>query len=145
MHQENELSIGGIWLKTGFKQQPLNIVKGTTSRSTYTLRKRIKTAVNAIFSFSNTPLFFNFIFGGLIFAISLFIAGYFLVWYLVFGIPVSGFTSTIILIAISFGAISFSNGINSIYIAKIFSEVKNRPRFIIRKLYSQKIQGKQND
>ena len=142
LHKEKELSIGGIWLETGFKQQAVDIVKGNTSKSTYTLRKRVKTATDAISSFSNTPLYLNFVSGTLIFIFSLVIAAYFLFWYLIYGIAVSGFTSTIILIALSFGALSLSNGINSIYIAKIFSEVKNRPRYIIRKVHSQKVQEK---
>ncbi|MDB2469658.1 glycosyltransferase family 2 protein, partial [Alphaproteobacteria bacterium] len=36
LHKENELSIGGIWLQTGFRQKAVELVKGNTSKTTYT-------------------------------------------------------------------------------------------------------------
>jgi len=42
MHKEWELSIGGIWIETGFKQKAIDIRKEDTSPTTYTFSKRFR-------------------------------------------------------------------------------------------------------
>ncbi|MCW5209652.1 glycosyltransferase family 2 protein [Desulfobulbus sp. US1] len=48
-HQERELSIGGLYLLTGFDQYPKSIVKHSLSVSTYTLSKKIAVFVDACY------------------------------------------------------------------------------------------------
>lgn len=144
LHQEKELSIGGIWLETGFKQIAAEITKEDNSETTYSFGKRLKTAVDAIASFSNAPLYLNFVLGIVILLFSFFLGCYFFITHMFLDTPVSGFASIAILTVFSFGIISFSNGINSLYLAKIFSEAKQRPRFIIQKKHPKRI-GFNND
>jgi len=47
------------------------------------------------------------------------------------GRALEGFTTVIILILLSCGGIMISLGMIGLYIAKIYEEVKNRPRFIV--------------
>jgi len=57
------------------------------------------------------------------------------------GYAQDGFT-TVIILQLIIGAITMINiGIIGIYIKKIYEEVKNRPRYIIRRI----IRGKDND
>lgn len=133
--RERELSIGGVWLLAGFKQIGMAITKHNTSKTTYTPFKQIKTGLDAVTSFSNVPLYLNFYFGLIIFIISMLLSLYHLiVYFLALTVP-SGFTSTVILASLTLGLIMLSNGINGLYLAKIFSETKNRPRHVIRKIH----------
>jgi glycosyltransferase involved in cell wall biosynthesis len=47
------------------------------------------------------------------------------------GVAVSGFSTVILLLLIIGGAIMFSLGIIGEYLARIYDEVKGRPRFLI--------------
>ena len=138
LHKESELSIGGIWLQTGFNQKAVELVKGNSSKTTYTMRKKLSTGVNAVTSFSNTPLYLNFFVGCLTLLFSISLILYYLLGYFINGNEISGFVSIAILILLSLGINAFSNGINSVYLAKVFLEVKDRPRYIIKKIHNSK-------
>jgi polyisoprenyl-phosphate glycosyltransferase len=55
------------------------------------------------------------------------------------GIAVSGFTTVILLLLIIGSALMISLGIIGTYIAKIFEEVKFRPRYIITETITSKL------
>ncbi|XOV79187.1 MAG: glycosyltransferase family 2 protein [Aestuariibacter sp.] len=138
LHEEAELNIGGLFLLTGFSQVFLTVEKLSTSQTSYSMRKRITSLVNAITSFSNFPLIFIF-YSGLAIACSavMFIA-YILGQYFLVSEPPSGYTSVIASIWLFSGLIIFFMGILGIYLSKIFLEVKRRPRSIIRQIYESK-------
>ena len=48
------------------------------------------------------------------------------------GMAVGGYPSLVILITLSTGAILSSMGVISVYMSKMFNEIKNRPRYIFR-------------
>lgn len=134
-YKERELSIGGVWLLTGFKQVGMYITKHKTSKTTYTPLRQVKTALDAITSFSNIPLYLNFYLGLIIFTISGFLTFYYLIVYFLSLTVPSGFTSNVILASLTLGLIMLSNGINGLYLAKIFAETKQRPRHIIKNIH----------
>lgn len=136
-HQERELNIGGLWIITGFKQTAHKVHKHDTSETTYSIRTKISHLVNAITSFSSLPLVFTF-YAGLFISISAttYIA-YLVFRYLFVSSPPNGYTSIIASIWLFSGLIIFFLGIQGVYIAKIFSEVKQRPLTIIRDVYRQ--------
>lgn len=59
-HQERELNIGGLWIITGYKQCQQIVLKHATSPTTYSLSRKFSHLVNAITSFSSSPLVFTF-------------------------------------------------------------------------------------
>ena len=134
-HQEREINIGGLWVITGFKQSYQNVIKHATSKTTYTLSRKVSHFVNAVTSFSSLPLIFTF-YSGLLISVSALVYIVYLGYrYFFIASPPSGYTSLIASISLFSGLIIFFLGIQGIYISKIFSEVKQRPYTIIRGVY----------
>jgi putative glycosyltransferase len=133
-HQEREILIGGLWVITGFKQMSLPVVKASKGSTTYTLQRRLAIIVNAITSFSNKPLIFIFYLGLVIIFGASIAALYLIVQALISGF-LAGWPSLIVSVWLLGGLTIFCIGILGIYLAKIFSEVKQRPYTIIRHLY----------
>lgn len=141
LHRERELNIGGLWIVTGFRQAQYEVTKHDSSPTTYSLSRKISHLVNAVTSFSSLPLVFTF-YAGLSISLS---AGLYILYLVVryFGLsaPPDGYTSLIASIWLFSGLIIFFLGVQGIYIAKIFSEVKQRPYTIVRQLYGRIARG----
>ena len=133
-YQERELNIGGIFLDAGYKQITQLVNKGNTSPTTYNLTKKVHHLVNAIISFSSTPLNLNFYFGLMITIASLVYIIYLIGLY-VLKTPPSGYTSVVASVSFFSGIIIFFQGLQGIYISKIYNEVKQRPYTILKKIY----------
>lgn len=135
LHREREINIGGLWIITGFKQYQRPIRKHSSSPTSYSLSHKISHLVNAITSFSNFPLVFTFYSGAVISLSALLYIVYLIGRYYFVSMPPSGYTSLIASIWFFSGLMIFFLGIQGIYISKIFSEAKQRPRTIIRHVY----------
>lgn len=134
-HQETEIFFPGICAITGFKQIPLPVHKYSKSSSTYTFKKKLSQALNAVTSFSALPLVFVFYMGTFI----TLLAGSYATWLvarrILFKIYLQGWLSTVVSIWLLSGIIIFCIGVTGIYLSKVFMEVKQRPKTIIRKRY----------
>lgn len=135
LHQERELNIGGLWIITGFKQSYRIIQKHATSPTTYSLSRKFGHLVNAVTSFSSLPLVFTFYSGLFISLTAMAYIFYLVIRYIFIASPPDGYTSTIASIWLFSGLIIFFLGVQGIYISKVFSEVKQRPYAIIRKIH----------
>ncbi len=136
LHQEREINIGGLWIITGFRQVKAVVKKHASSPTTYTLGRKLDHLINAVTSFSSLPLIFTFYAGLLIsFSAVLYITYSVLLRLLQPTVPV-GFTALIASIWFFSGLIVFFLGVQGIYLAKIFTEVKQRPYTIIREVYA---------
>lgn len=108
-----------------------------TSKSRWTMKKKITLALNTFFATSTFPIKLVTVLGFLMFSIAFFVS--LLVIYAkiftdnaLFGLPVPGW-ATIILVTMFFnGMTMLSLGIIAEYIWRIFEEVKGRPPYIIR-------------
>lgn len=127
---EHNKFLRGLFSYTGFKQIEFLYERDPRSagKTKYTLKKMIKLASDGIIGFSYKPLklililstIFNII--SLLSLISIFIWNkYYLIFLLIF---LFTFTTSIIL---------FSIWLLSLYISRIYDEVKNRPSYIIDK------------
>ncbi|MFW7343414.1 glycosyltransferase family 2 protein [Pollutimonas sp. H1-120] len=139
MHQEREVVIAGLWVITGFEQKAQSVSKRNVSKTTYTLRKKISVLVNAITSFSNTPLIAIFHIGSAILFLSATYILYLLINWALFSKPADGWTSVMASIWFLGGLISSFIGVIGIYLSKIFSETKNRPYTIVREIHNNRI------
>lgn len=88
-------------------------------------------AVNNITSFTSAPLQLVTVFGVITFIISL-IMGVNTLYNKFFGNSEAGFPTVIILQLLTSSIIMFSLGIIGFYISKIYEEIKQRPRYIIK-------------
>jgi putative glycosyltransferase len=134
-YTERELFLPGIWAHAGFNQVSVTARKAFKGRSTYTLKKRILMAVDAIASFSSTPLLFVFYAGATISAVSVSFMLYLVIRKLFYADIIAGWTSVMVSIYLMGGFIMCALGIIGIYLSKIYSEIKGRPYSIIKNLY----------
>lgn len=134
-YNEKEYFIGGVWYLAGFHQKSMVVKKGSRSPSTYTFSRKISLFVNSVTSFSNKPLYFIFLLGSVISGVSLIVAVFLIYKKLIANVDVDGWTSIIASIWLLGGLIIFCIGILGVYLAKVYSETKQRPNFIMRNVY----------
>lgn len=101
--------------------------------SKWSFRSLIKYAVSNATSFSTMPLQLVTMMGTVLILFSIVLAFQTLMRFLT-GNSVEGFTTVILLILIVGGFLMLSLGIIGHYIARIYEEVKGRPRYIIRRV-----------
>lgn len=137
LHREREVFLAGLWHITGFVQTPVEVVKLSLAPTTYTLRRKIGILVNSITAFSNAPLVFIFHVGV---TISLLSVGY-IIWLVLnrvlFSTVQSGWTSLIASVWLVGGLNILFLGVIGIYLSKIFTETKQRPYTIVRRVYGR--------
>jgi glycosyltransferase involved in cell wall biosynthesis len=97
--------------------------------------KLTKLALDAIFSSTTVPLRIWTWIGMVMAAVSLVYSAFLLLRTLVFGIDVPGYASTVILILVFGGLNMFALGIIGEYVGRIYTEVRQRPLYIIRSQY----------
>lgn len=112
--------------------------EGESKWSTWSL---IQYAIKNIVAFSTVPMQCVTVAGVVVFVFAVILAIQSLVRYFT-GHAVEGFTTVILLILIIGSAIMISLGIIGYYIAKIYEEVKGRPRYLISKTIGR---GKKED
>lgn len=135
-HREREIFIAGLWQITGFKQVPFVVTKLSHSSTTYNLARKLSITVNAITSFSNRPLVAIFYLGSAIVLLAGAAATVLIVRVLFLGSLLAGYASIIVSLWLLGGMIIFCLGIIGIYLAKIFTETKQRPYTIVRRYYA---------
>lgn len=136
-HQEREIFMAGLWHITGFDQRYQGVKKHNFSETTYTLRRKISLLVNSVTSFSNVPLISIFYIGAAISLLALAYIAYLVVSWLVFEKPMTGWTSIMASIWLLGGMLISFIGVVGIYVAKIFSESKQRPYTIVRQIHAK--------
>jgi dolichol-phosphate mannosyltransferase len=122
------------WL--GFKRTFIYADHGKrySGKPSYTLKKRIRLALDIILSFSERPLKFAIGIGAAMSFSSILIAIWVVYRSFKLGFSVTGWPSIILSIFFSTGTILIVLGIIGIYVGRIFQEVKNRPLYIISEI-----------
>jgi len=133
---ERAIFFGGIVSWVGFRTAYVNVNRSSrySGSSKYNLLKRFALAMNAITSFSERPLIFIFQLGMLVFVLSVFMFTYIMFKKIFYGIAIIGWTSIFAAIFFSTGLITLSLSVVGLYISKLFIEVKQRPRYIVKEL-----------
>ena len=133
---DHNLFLGGMMSWTGFHQVGIAVPKSQREgASTYTLLKRVNLMVNAVSSFSAQPLVWLFNLGALVTLASFSYVAYLVIRKLFFGDALLGFTSVMGLIALSLGILKMAVGLVGIYLGKVFTQVQNRPNYIIKDIH----------
>ena len=89
-------------------------------------------SIDGIIGFSTKPLIFAAVAGVVSILFSLLLVAFIVIRRLIFGDPVQGWASTVCIIIFFSGLQLFSLGIAGLYVSKIYTEVKQRPLFIIK-------------
>lgn len=109
---------------------PFNVGTRTEGVSKWSLFNLCRLAVNAITSFSSFPLHIV-TFMGVLFLAGALVLGVQTLYMKLSGIALSGFTTVILLLLIIGSCLMISLGVIGTYIARIYEEVKCRPRYIV--------------
>lgn len=130
--KEVNLYLRGMMPLIGFQQTTVkyDVAERYAGISKYNFRKMLSFAWSGISSLSVKPLHFVTACGFLVFFISIVLSGYVLVVYFL-NKTVAGWASTVIPIYFLGGIQLLCIGLIGEYVAKIYQEVKQRPRFII--------------
>ena len=126
---------GGFLTWTGFAKAYVDVkhVRRRGSESGYSFFKLMKLATSIILAHSNKPLRLC-VYTGLLLSALAFVGGLVHIARVVaHGSPVMGWTSRIVSVWFSTGAIISALGILGLYVDRIFTEVKHRPLFVVRK------------
>lgn len=129
------------WLGFERAQVPFEVVERKSGASSWSVLRRVKLAVDGISGFSSLPLQLV-TFAGLFFlAFSVIFALYTLLLQIT-GRSVSGFATVILLLLVIGSLLMISLGIIGIYLARIYDEIKHRPRYVIAKTLDRTISKK---
>lgn len=118
----------------GFKSTMVefDVQEREAGESKWSIKDLIKYAITNIVGYSSAPMQLVTGAGIVVFFIAIFLGVQTLIRYFS-GHAVEGFTTVILLVLLLGSIIMFSLGIIGYYIAKIYEEVKQRPRYIISK------------
>ena len=134
---ERQPFVRGLIAWLGFQQIGIRYARPARAAGTskYPFRKHWRLATSGITSFSDKPLRYAVSVGILLALVS--VAG--LVWVLmskvVFGVETAGWASLIFVAFFFGGAQLFFLGIVGTYIARVYNEVKARPRYVVQDVW----------
>lgn len=94
-------------------------------------------ALRNIISFSSAPLHIVTILGTLMLAVAM-IFGVISLYQKIIGVALNGFTTVILLVLFSSSIIMISLGVIGYYIARIYDEIKGRPRYLVSHVCGKK-------
>lgn len=132
--RECERYTKGIFSWIGFKKKEITFDRDdrAAGRSSYNLFKLTELAVQGITSHTTSPLRIATIMGFVVSVIAIIYMMFVLVKTLIYGDPVAGYPSLIIVILFLGGVQLISLGIIGEYLARVFNESKGRPVYIVR-------------
>ena len=129
---ERNLFFRALSYWVGFKRTEVYYIvqDRTYGLSKWSTMDLIKYAINNISSFSSAPLHIVTVLGFIMFSVSI-VMSVIAIVQKIMGIALGGFTTVIILVLFSSSLIMISLGIIGYYIARMYDEMKGRPRYII--------------
>lgn len=131
---ERVLFLRGLVSWMGFRQTqiPFAAPARQAAETRYSALRMLKFAVDGITSFSSVPLYLSAALGGLISFAGFAYAGYAVWSHLFMNTTVPGWTSVLATILVLGGIQLMALGLLGVYLGRIYSEVKGRPRYLIR-------------
>ena len=119
----------------GFRRTEVSyrVRERTAGESKWSTRSLIKYAINNIGSFSSAPLHLITILG-VVMLVTAVVFGVVALVQKIMGTALGGFTTVILLLLFASSLIMISLGIIGYYVARIYEELKGRPRYIISEI-----------
>ena len=118
------------WIGFETAQVEFEVQPRAAGESKWSLRSLTRYAVTNLAAFSTAPLHLITLLGVLVFLCSL-VLGCWSLWQKISGQALEGFTTVILLLLLIGSILMICLGIIGYYIAKIYEEIKDRPRYII--------------
>ena len=132
--RESERYTKGMFCWIGFNKKEILFNRGDRAcgNSSFNFIKLFNLAIEGITSFTTSPLRISSILGIIISCIAFIYMCYILAKTLIWGDPVQGFPTLIVIILFLGGVQLLSLGIIGEYLARIFNETKNRPIYVVK-------------
>ena len=139
--RESERYTKGMYSWIGFKKKEVEFDRGdrVAGQSSWNYRQLFSLAIDGITSFSNLPLRISTVIGCLVSLLAFIYMLFVYVKALVWGDPVRGYPSMVMLILFLGGIQLLSLGIIGEYIGRIYNETKNRPDYIVREFNDERV------
>lgn len=139
--RESERYTKGMFCWIGFKKASVDFEQKdrVAGKSTWNYWSLFNLAIEGITSFTTTPLRFSSILGFIIAILSFGLMLFHLVKALIWGDPIQGFPTLVVLILFLGGIQLLSIGIVGEYLGRVFNESKHRPVYIVREYNNEKI------
>lgn len=138
--RESERYTKGMFCWIGFKKASVDFEQKdrVAGKSTWNYWSLFNLAIEGITSFTTTPLRFSSILGFIIAILSFGLMLFHLVKALIWGDPIQGFPTLVVLILFLGGIQLLSIGIVGEYLGRVFNESKHRPVYIVREYNGKK-------
>ncbi|CAK6537985.1 MAG: Glycosyltransferase involved in cell wall bisynthesis [Candidatus Midichloria mitochondrii] len=135
--REKNRFMKGIFAWVGFKSSVIEFERPErfSSTTSFNFIKLYKLALDGILAFTSAPLKIWMYIGFIISISSFFTIIYLITRTVIHGVDVPGYASIMITVLFMGGINLFSLGIMGQYLARIYDEVKNRPIYLINKIY----------
>ena len=145
--RESERYTKGMYSWIGFKKKDIEFEQGDrlAGASSWNYRQLFSFAIDGITSFTNVPLRISTIVGFIVSLFAFLYMIYVFIKALIYGDPVQGYPTLVILILFLGGIQLLSLGIIGEYIGRIYNETKNRPGYIVREFNGKKEIRKKDD
>ncbi len=118
------------WLGFERVQIPFEVAMRAGGNSSWSILHRVRLALTGISGFSSLPLQFV-TFTGLVFLLFSVMFGFYTLILQFAGHAATGFSTVILLLLVIGSLLMISLGIIGIYLARIYDEIKGRPRYVI--------------
>ena len=138
--RESERYTKGMFSWIGFKKKEVEFDRGDriAGSSSWNFRQLFSLAIDGITSFTNLPLRISTVVGFIVSMLAFIYMIYVFIKALIWGDPVQGYPSLVILLLFLGGIQLLSLGIIGEYIGRIYNETKNRPDYIVRHFNDEK-------
>lgn len=138
--RENERYTKGMFCWIGFKKKEIVFNRGNrvAGKSNWNYWSLFNLAIEGITSFTTTPLRFSSILGFIIAIFSFVLMLFHFIKALIWGDPIQGFPTLVVLILFLGGIQLLSIGILGEYLGRVFNESKHRPVYIVREYNGEK-------
>ncbi len=132
----------GIFEWVGYRKVWIEFenVERAAGETKWSFWKLVLYSLDGIFNFSNMPLTISSFLGLLMTGISVLAILFIIIRKLIFGDPVAGWASQVCIITFVGGIQLFCMGIMGQYLAKMYSEVKKRPHYIIQETNAEHVE-----
>ncbi len=133
--RERDRFVRGMFAWMGFRQTAVTFNRAArgAGETKYPLRKMMALAFNGIVGFSDAPLRLALWVGTAVSALAMLYGLYVIgMWFSHDPSLVSGWSSTVVIIAFLSGVNMLMTGLMGLYIGRIYNEVKGRPLYLVR-------------
>ncbi len=137
-YREKIRFLRGFIQNVGFNRTTIKYeaAKRVAGESKYSIKKLLKFSIHTLFSFSDMPLKLGVYCGGVTAIFGFILMIYTIINKVFFNVP-AGYSTIIVFLSFMFAVLMIIVGVIGEYISILFTEIKDRPVYLVEDVYSQ--------